>query len=148
MHHECDLQSSRRYNRRHGVKNAPVFSPDCHGLSRSCCWYCKFVNSACLSAACLVSHSLHFIPRYLYGMIIRRIVLVWLALSTLGTLITYFAHSGYNDKWLIVVQAIAISMFVLPVVFLITALYLRYFKASRKWLREFISANDNSRSEG
>jgi heme/copper-type cytochrome/quinol oxidase subunit 2 len=81
-------------------------------------------------------------------MIIRRIVLVWIVLSTLGTLITYVTHIEYVNKWLMVVQAMAISIFVLPVLFLMTIPYLRYFKSARSRLREVASTDDSSRSEG
>ena len=81
-------------------------------------------------------------------MIIRRIVIVWFVLSTLGTLITYVTHIEHVNRWFMVVQTVAISIFVLPVLFLMTIPYLRFFKTTRSKLREVASSSDSSRSEG
>ena len=80
-------------------------------------------------------------------MIIRRIVLVWFVLSTLGTLITYVTHIEHVNRWFMVVQTVAISIFVLPVLFLMTIPYHRYFKTTRSNLVDAVSTDNNPASK-
>lgn len=80
-------------------------------------------------------------------MIIRRIVFVWFAMATLGSLITYFAYSDDNNKWFVVVQTIALSITVLPLLFLMTVIYYRFFKAPDS-LDEFAPSEDRPKAGG
>jgi putative effector of murein hydrolase len=81
-------------------------------------------------------------------MIIRRIVLVWFVLSVLATLITYFAHLEHVNRWFMVVQTISVSICVLPVLFLMTIPYHRYFKSTKSNLDDAVSTDNSPSSRG
>lgn len=74
--------------------------------------------------------------------------MVWFAMATTGSLITYFAYIDDNNKWFVVVQTMALSVIVLPVLFLMTVLYYRFFKGTTNALYEFAPSDDSSRSGG
>lgn len=100
------------------------------------------MSSACLSAFRSVQIALPWRLQYLRAMIIRRVVFAWFVMATLGSLITYFAYSDHHNKWFVVLQTVALSVILLPVLFLMTFVYYRFFIATRRTSYGFASYYD------
>jgi cell division protein FtsW (lipid II flippase) len=73
---------------------------------------------------------------------------VWIAIAVCVTLLTYFTHNEYNNKWFVVVERLAYSIIVLPILFLMTVLYFRFFRVTRSRLDEFTSPDDHQQAGG
>ena len=76
-------------------------------------------------------------------MIIKRIVLVWFSVATMCT-VGVFYFNDVDSRWFAMISTMAISIILLPVLFLLAAVYHRFFNINKSELDEFRDPDDNA----